>query len=779
MIRFWLPPILFFLPLFLHATIVKDSDPMSTRRSVDSLVQLAKVYCDKDLEQSGRYGFQAFRLATGISYLEGKADALHQIALYYTGKKNYVKAIYYRFELVNLCQKINDKDRLLESYLYLSSLFIIVENLDNAKKYLDLSARLSPYVKSHGLLGTLYVNRASYSAATNDYKAALTFLFLSLKYYSLVKSDDDLGRSYKTLADIYTKLKNYPVALLYYRKSYEKSLKTSNQSDQAIILTRIAHVFQITNMNDSNLKYNLRALEIRKKIDQKFLIPSSCFNTGEAHWLLGNKDSARYYFKLAIIDYRNVGTPYLLEGINRQLSVFAAQEGDFISALSYYKAANEYRNAKDRDRMKNEIAILEARLALAKNQSNIDVLNQEVALNRIAYENRRTQTILYEALFIGLFLLIVVIEQVALKNNKLKKKLQLLNAQLSDEFSNRIIAEGRLKQSEELHRLYAENSSDVITIFDKELHRTFISASCEKFFGYTPHEVITNRISLNLIDPLFRDSAINTMKETFRTQRPSRSITKALHKSGESFWIEVIVNPIIDQETKEIKEIISIARDISGLKKHEDELALNARQKNQLLSEIHNRVKNNFSILSSLMTMQTELSQEQSLTISLKELQLRIRTMSLVHEHLYHSQSLNDIFFDEYLLRLAFIISGSFETGRIRLTTEIHRCFIPIGLALPLGLIVNELMTNAYKYAFPDNAQGTVTIRLYPEKDNIFCLSVSDDGVGLPSDFSIRESDTMGSRIICILVEQIEGTLEIRQQAGTTFEIRFSNILTK
>jgi two-component sensor histidine kinase len=174
------------------------------------------------------------------------------------------------------------------------------------------------------------------------------------------------------------------------------------------------------------------------------------------------------------------------------------------------------------------------------------------------------------------------------------------------------------------------------------------------------------------------------------------------------------------------------------------------------------------------MNMQRDQSANHELSSSLTDLQLRVRTMSLVHEQLYQTQEISAIPFDIYLHHLALIIASSFNNSRIRLQTEISPCKVAIEMALPLGLIINELITNAYKYAFPGDRTGNIWIRLFPENEQKFCISICDDGIGLPADFTMNTTQTMGSQIIGILVEQIEATLQVSSNGGACFRILFS-----
>jgi two-component sensor histidine kinase len=194
---------------------------------------------------------------------------------------------------------------------------------------------------------------------------------------------------------------------------------------------------------------------------------------------------------------------------------------------------------------------------------------------------------------------------------------------------------------------------------------------------------------------------------------------------------------------------------------------------------MHHRVKNNFSILISLMNMQRVDPDEVDAAGLFNELQLRVRTMSLIHEMLYRSENVNVIVFGHYLENLSEIINSAFGDKNVRTHTRFDTCVVGIDIVVPLGLIVNELLTNAYKYAFRERDTGEIwieLIRLPEEKDNggySHELVIRDDGRGLPEGFNFHLQESMGFQIVSLLVEQIEAKMEYSGTNGTTFSILF------
>lgn len=219
--------------------------------------------------------------------------------------------------------------------------------------------------------------------------------------------------------------------------------------------------------------------------------------------------------------------------------------------------------------------------------------------------------------------------------------------------------------------------------------------------------------------------------------------------------------------------------DISA-RKHSEELSQrSAEQKEILLREIHHRVKNNLAIVISLLNFQVRRNDDPELARMIRDIQLRIRSMALIHEHLYKSENLDRIPLESYVHSLSSIILSAFSGQRIKLETSLEPIDVSIETALPIGLILNELLTNAFKYAFPNNTDGTITIRLSEEAGDMCELTVSDNGIGLPQHFSLDSDKSLGMYIIRLLAEQLDGTVEIDRLKGTSFKIRFRNIKTR
>ena len=198
-------------------------------------------------------------------------------------------------------------------------------------------------------------------------------------------------------------------------------------------------------------------------------------------------------------------------------------------------------------------------------------------------------------------------------------------------------------------------------------------------------------------------------------------------------------------------------------------------EKEVLLKEIHHRVKNNLQIISSLLNLQSDQVKDTSTLRVLRDSQARVRSMALIHEKLYQSKSLAKINFGEYVQSLSRDLFRSYQRtlGDIQLNVQVDEIFLDLDYAIPCGLILNELMTNALKYAFPNGRNGVILVELRAGPDQTLSLKVADDGVGLPSGLDILKNKSLGLQLINSLVKQIDGALLVENSAGTAFQVSF------
>ena len=331
----------------------------------------------------------------------------------------------------------------------------------------------------------------------------------------------------------------------------------------------------------------------------------------------------------------------------------------------------------------------------------------------------------------------------------------------------------------EKYRLLAENVTDVIWIMDKNLRVTYISPSAERLLGYTAEEVLQSSWD-SIVAPSSREVVERVFEEESskerRGQDPHRSRIfelELIRKDGPSVWVEVKMSYVRDADGN-VFEILGVSRDITERKRAEEQILQQLKEKEVLLQEIHHRVKNNLQVISSLLSLQSQYIKDKRDMEMLRESQDRIRSMALIHEELYKSKDLANINFEEYIKTLVSQLFRSYGVSTEIVTPhiQVENITLRLDTAIPCGLIINELVSNCLKHAFPDGRTGEITVD-FRAVDEVIRLRVRDNGIGMP-DIDFRNTDTLGLHLVTILAEdQLDGEIAVTVREGTEFCITF------
>lgn len=242
---------------------------------------------------------------------------------------------------------------------------------------------------------------------------------------------------------------------------------------------------------------------------------------------------------------------------------------------------------------------------------------------------------------------------------------------------------------------------------------------------------------------------------------------------GETYYREIYIHPIED-ENGVIEEISGIGHDVTQKKLYEIELKKSLNEKEILLKEVHHRVKNNMQVISSILSLQSSYVTDKYVLDVLMESRNRIAAMASIHERLYRTTNLSDIRFSSYVQDLVESLVNTYELSEISVEVvfSLDEVFLSLNHAIPCGLILNELISNSLKYAFKGRKAGKIEVVLISKSEKI-SLSLADDGVGIPKDISVENTDTLGLQLVSTLVEQMEGKLLLERNNGTKFIISF------
>ena len=333
-------------------------------------------------------------------------------------------------------------------------------------------------------------------------------------------------------------------------------------------------------------------------------------------------------------------------------------------------------------------------------------------------------------------------------------------------------ADQEIREQEQNYQELFNAISDAIFIQDPDTQEILdVNTTMLNMYGYSRLEVIGEGVQKFSVDADVASRVQVLFKEALE-QGQKTAEWHTLRKDGSTFWAEVKLRPATIHGKQ---RMLANVRDISNRRRILSHLEAALKEQEILLREIHHRVKNNMQVIISLLNIQADYVDDEQLTEIFQEAQNRIRTMALIHEKLFTSEHMSAVDFKGYLvsLLLELINFYTIDTRRIRIEQEVETLSLDITKANPCGLIVNELVSNAMKYAFPDNREGVIRVTARSVGAHGAVLEVQDDGIGMPESVDFESVMSMGLRITRILTEQLRGKMTITRDHGTTFTLSF------
>ncbi len=353
------------------------------------------------------------------------------------------------------------------------------------------------------------------------------------------------------------------------------------------------------------------------------------------------------------------------------------------------------------------------------------------------------------------------------------------------DLTSRRLAEQRLQDAEERFRLFADNVRDYALVpVDTEAKVSGWNSGAERTFGYTEQEIVGLPVRL-FFTPEDRDRG-ESEKDLSRALAQGRAEDDRwlVRRDGSRFWARWVTTPMHDPSGV-LRGYAKVLRDETERKQAEDLIKKSLREKDLLLREIHHRVKNNLSVISSLLSLQAGQVLDGEVQRMFDELQDRVRSIATLHQTLYGSRDLANIDFGLYMQQLVSDLVGFYgiDQKRIQVRVKTDDVVLSIEQALPLGLIVNELVSNALKHAFSGGRRGAIDVHfqylagaaaIEQSCDQAWCeLSVHDDGAGIADADGLWDRKSMGLKIVRLLTDQLHGQVELDRIDGTRFAVRF------
>jgi len=367
-----------------------------------------------------------------------------------------------------------------------------------------------------------------------------------------------------------------------------------------------------------------------------------------------------------------------------------------------------------------------------------------------------------------IFILVgTVVATLSEKKQMLEDRLRAYGMTLEQQVEERT---SELRQSKEKQRAILDGIADAVIVLDNSLNIIWANGVAVNRYG-----AVIGRKCYEAYKWLQEPCAECVARKTRVDGVLRTSEEEGILKDGNHVNFMVSCSPIRDPGGA-IISVVEVLHDITDHKRAEDQIKKSLQEKEVMLREIHHRVKNNLQVVSSLLNIQARTARDKETIEILSESRDRIRTMSLIHSQLYEGRDLAEINMKGFIDQLLGQLLQSYPIGdaRIASVVRVDDYPFPISTAVPVGLIINELLSNTLKHAFEGRDEGKIEVSLTASEGGRINLTVSDDGVGLPPGFDINATRTLGLRLVKILAEdQLQGNLEVMSDGGTTFRIEF------
>ena len=353
-------------------------------------------------------------------------------------------------------------------------------------------------------------------------------------------------------------------------------------------------------------------------------------------------------------------------------------------------------------------------------------------------------------------------------------------------------AEAQLNEAEERYRALVEEIPAVtfMASLDGGKQQLYVSPQIEQLLGFSQKEWSENPILwYSQLHPEDQTRWHMEFARTCSTGEHFLSEYRFIARDGSVVWVHGEAKMVRDAHGRPLF-LQGVAFDITDRKNAEEtlrkandeleqqvaartaELAASLREKEDLLKEVHHRVKNNLQLISTMFRSQARALNDPKVTPFFTAMQERLKSIADIHEHLYDTDDLSSIDFGQYIRRLSSNLIRTFRPG-VKLELDVHDVYLGIRMAIPCGLIVNELLSNCLKYAFPDEP-GTIAVTLRQDGAR-YVLTIQDNGIGFPEDLDIHDTESLGLEIVEAQVDKLDGAIELTRSPGTTFEISFAD----
>ena len=570
-------------------------------------------------------------------------------------------------------------------------------------------------------LADSHLSQGELTLAVRELFQVLT-LYRSINYQKL-------HYTYDLLAEVHRKLGNYKEALKYSLATIESAKLTNDTASLSFFYLRTGGVYKDLNQNGDALVYYKKALPYFQDLNQINLIYNTAYLISEVLLKQGKPQEA-------LTTIQNIyKTNPAQDGNARRFQAKAL--APIYEGLKNYGLAEKYYEVllqEEQNRNKNDISTINTYSKTAAFYLKVNKLNDaRILLSKGMALNKGAGSLYNKMIFNLLLSRLDSIQGNYRQALVYFQQYKILNDSIFNETKSKQIASLQLQfetkeKEQNISLLTKQNQVQQANLRQKEFQRN-------AFIGGTILLILSTGLICN----------------RYRLKQKSNQLLEAkqeeIHQKNQT-----LVQVLLDKE-----ELLE--------------------EKEWMMREIHHRVKNNLQIISGLLYSQSAYLQDLTALTAIRDSQNRVHAMALIHQKLYQSNNLDCVPMQTYIQEIVSYLHNSFNRqDSVQVQLEVSAIELEISLAVPLGLIINETVTNALKYAFPDSREGIITLELLPLDSENYLLTVADNGIGLPPDFNLEESRTLGLNLVKGLSRQLKGFLQISHQNGVHISLQFNPV---
>jgi len=570
-----------------------------------------------------------------------------------------------------------------------------------------------------------------------DIDKSLDYAEKSLALAKSGKNKKNIASSLSYLGSVYIRKSNFQKALEYNKKALSMLEEIQDEEGIAQTLSHMGVNYSRLGNYQEALKINLRALDIEEKLGDKLGIAQILNNTGILYKLLRNYDKAQEFNFRGLAIFKEIkslkGESYAYNNIG---IIYGIQE-NYDKALEYYFSSLKI------NKQINDLH------GIANSYNNIGICYQN--LKQIEKSIEYFQSGLKIRKDMGDERGIAILK-VNMANNYLltnKNELALQESLTALEIAKKIEMKPLIKDSYQMiSRVYSSKKD-----YERALNYYIL-------FSELKDSIYSEESNIKIAE----------MRTKYETEKKE--------KEAEIFRLKnVELKEEVSKRTEELRNTnIKLKNEIIEHKKAEEQIKKDLEEKKILLQELYHRTKNNMQLISSMLKMQSEYSKNEFVHSTFKTINNRIKAMSLVQQKLYQAKDLSFINLKEYIEDIAALLNRSYSSPSKNISCEldVSEVYVLIDSAVPLGLVLNEIISNSFKHAFPDKRDGKIKIFLRKDDNQTINIKIEDNGTGFVKDFNPREAETIGFQTVFTLVEyQLHGKINLENHKGVKWKISF------